>query len=83
MYEGNREGVRQSLDERPKAKSDDAFGELDDIFPALKKYRSEHNSDNLRKLMVEILEFCRAVYASTQSEADRKIYREFVKKLDI
>jgi hypothetical protein len=37
----------------------------------------------LQKLMVEILEFCRSVYASTQNEAERKIYRAFIQKLNI
>lgn len=56
-------------------------GELD-IFPALQKYKDEHNTANLQKLMVEILEFCRSVYASTQNEAERKIYHSMIEKLN-
>lgn len=53
-----------------------------DFFPALKKYKDEHNTANLQKLMVEILEFCRSVYASTRSEDERKIYYNFIEKLN-
>ena len=52
------------------------------IFPALQKYKDEHNIANLQKLMVEILEFCRSVYASTRSEDERKIYHNFIEKLN-
>ena len=64
--------------EKPK----DAYSEIVDIFPALQKYKDEHNAANLQKLMVEILEFCRSVYASTQNEADRKIYHSMIEKLN-
>ena len=53
-----------------------------DIFPALQKYKDEHNTANLQKLMVEILEFCRSVYASTRNEQERKIYRSMIEKLN-
>ena len=52
------------------------------FFPALQKYKDEHNTANLQKLMVEILEFCRSVYASTRSEDERKIYHNFIEKLN-
>jgi hypothetical protein len=63
-------------------KPKDAYSEIADIFPALKKYKDEHNTVNLQKLMVEISEFCRAVYASTRNEGERAIYRSFVEKLN-
>ena len=53
-----------------------------DFFPALRKYKEEHNTANLQKLMVEISEFCRSVYASTQNEAERKIYHSMIEKLN-
>ena len=53
-----------------------------DFFPTLQKYKDEHNTANLQKLMVEILEFCRSVYASTRSEDERKIYHNFIEKLN-
>lgn len=53
-----------------------------DIFPALHKYKTEHNTDNLKKLCVEIAEFCRAVYASTQNEQERRIYFDMLEKLN-
>ena len=41
-----------------------------------------HTTDNLKKLCVEIAQFCRAVYASTQNEAERKIYFDMLEKLN-
>lgn len=58
------------------------YREAIDIFPALHKYKTAHNTDNLKKLCVEIFEFCRAVYASTQNESERKIYRSMIEKLN-
>ena len=58
------------------------YREAIDIFPALHKYKNEHTTDNLKKLCVEIAEFCRAVYASTQNEAERKIYFDMLEKLN-
>ena len=52
------------------------------FLPALQKYKDAHNTANLQKLMVEILEFCRSVYASTRSEDERKIYHNFIEKLN-
>ena len=63
-------------------KQKDAYSEIADIFPALQKYKDEHNTANLQKLMVEILEFCRSVYASTRSEDERKIYHSMIEKLN-
>lgn len=57
------------------------YKEAMDIFPALHKYQTEHNSVNLQKLCVEIAEFCRAVYASTQNENERDIYYGMLEKL--
>ena len=69
-------------DSRPLEKTTDAYSEIADIFPALQKYKDEHNTANLQKLMVEILEFCRSVYASTQNEQERKIYHSMIEKLN-
>lgn len=57
------------------------YKEAMDIFPALHKYQTEHSSVNLQKLCVEIAEFCRAVYASTQNENERDIYFGMLEKL--
>jgi hypothetical protein len=57
------------------------YSEIADIFPALHAYKEEHNIINLQKLCVEVSEFCRSIYASTQNENERKIYREMTKKL--
>lgn len=58
------------------------YREAIDIFPALHKYKIEHTTDNLKKLCVEIAQFCRAIYASTQNEAERKIYFDMLEKLN-
>lgn len=58
------------------------YKEAMDIFPALHKYQTEHNLVNLQKLCVEIAEFCRAVYASTQNENERDIYYGMLEKLN-
>ena len=58
------------------------YREAIDIFPALYKYKIEHTTDNLKKLCVEIAQFCRAVYASTMNEQERKIYFDMLEKLN-
>ena len=58
------------------------YREAIDIFPALHKYKISHNTDNLQKLCVEIADFCRAIYASTQNETERKIYFDMLEKLN-
>ena len=63
-------------------KQKNSYSEITDIFPALQKYKDEHNAANLQKLMVEILEFCRSVYASTQNETERKVYHSMIEKLN-
>lgn len=92
MYESDRRSVSKTNsgvvkskeygDSRLPEKKKDAYSEIADIFPALQKYKDEHNTANLQKLMVEILEFCRSVYASTQNEEERKIYRSMIEKLN-
>ena len=67
---------------RSLEKTTDAYSEIADIFPALQKYKDEHSTANLQKLMVEILEFCRSVYASTRSEDERKIYHSMIEKMN-
>ena len=58
------------------------YREAIDIFPALHKYQAEHNTDNLKKLCVEISDFCSAVYASTRNEQERNIYFDMLEKLN-
>lgn len=60
----------------------DEYAEAVDIFPALHKYKKEHNTVNLQKLCAEISEFCRAIYASTQNDAERQVYAEMLLKLN-
>lgn len=57
------------------------YREAIDIFPALHKYKYEHNTENLKKLCVEIADFCKSVYASTQSESERKIFHNVLDKI--
>ena len=58
------------------------YREAIDIFPALHKYKYEHTTDNLKKLCVEIAQFCRAVYASTTNEQEHRIYFDMLEKLN-
>lgn len=60
----------------------DEYKEAIDIIPALHKYKSDHNITNLQKLCVEISDFCRAIYASTQNEQERNIYFNMLDKLN-
>ena len=57
------------------------YREAVDIFPALHKYKTEHNTDNLQKLCVEIADFCRAVYASTRTIEERQVIKKMLDKL--
>lgn len=58
------------------------YREAIDIFPALHKYKAVHNITNLQKLCVEIADFCRAIYASTESPQERQIYYAMLDKLN-
>ena len=57
------------------------YKEVVSIFPALHKYKTEHSITNLQKLCVEVSDFCRAIYSSTQNETERKIYYDMLEKL--
>lgn len=89
MYERTGKGLTQAnggvkskqIEDKPLGKQTNDNSGLD-IFPALRKYKDEHNTANLQKLMVEILEFCRSVYASTQNEAERQVYHSMIEKLN-
>lgn len=59
------------------------YREAIDIFPALHKYKTEHSTNNFKKLCVEIMEFCRAVYASTQNDEERRIFKNMLDKLNV
>lgn len=56
------------------------YKEAIDIFPALHKYQTEHDTANLQKLCVEIAEFCQKVYASTRNDDERNIYFAVLEK---
>lgn len=62
-------------------KTTDYYSDLKDLFPALQKYKTEHNTANLQKLCAEIKEFCKSVYASTKNEDERKIFFDMIDKL--
>ena len=77
----NGDAKSKEIEDKTLEKQTNDNSELD-IFPALQKYKDEHSTANLQKLMVEILEFCRSVYASTRNEQERKIYRSMIEKLN-
>ena len=60
----------------------DEYTEAIDIIPALHKYKADHNITNLQKLCVEITQFCRAVYSSTENEQERQIFNAMLDKLN-
>lgn len=81
MYEGIGKNVsQQEMQELEKQKR--IYSEIESIFPALQKYKAEHTKTNLQKLCVEIAEFCRSVYASTQNQEERDVYFAMLDKLN-
>jgi hypothetical protein len=58
------------------------YEEIVSIVPALHKYKADHNITNLQKLCVEIADFCRAIYASTENEQERQIFNAMLDKLN-
>ena len=80
MYESVGTNVsQQEMQELEKQKR--IYSEIESIFPALQKYKVEHTKTNLQKLCVEIAEFCKSVYASTQNQEEREIYFAMLDKL--
>ena len=51
------------------------------ILTALKNYKSDHTEINLQKLCNEVLSFCKAIYASTTNDKERKVYNNMVERL--
>ena len=91
MYESNRKSINNTRergvfvdkfeDNVTPTQIESEYKEAIDIFPALHKYKIEHSISNLQKLCVEISAFCRAVYASTQSEQERQVFNDMLDKL--
>ena len=80
MYESIGKNVnQQELHELENQKK--VYSEIESIFPALQKYKAEHTKTNLQKLCVEIAEFCKSVYASTQNQEEREVYYSMLDKL--
>lgn len=80
MYESIGKNVsQQEMQELEKQKR--IYSEIESIFPALQKYKAEHTKTNLQKLCVEIAEFCRSVYASTENQEEREVYYSMLDKL--
>lgn len=59
----------------------DQQDELVDIFPALSEYQTNHNEHTLKKLCLEIQEFCQSIYVTTTSREERQIYFDMVEKI--
>lgn len=58
--------------------SDESFSEL---LESAKKYKSEHTSQNLKKICNVIVDICAKLYASTSSENDRLIYIGMIQQI--
>ena len=89
MYEGNRESIKERdivmdkfEDNVTPTQLTEEYREVVSIIPALHKYKADHNITNLQKLCVEIADFCRAIYSSTQNEQERNIYFAMLDKLN-
>ena len=81
MYESIGKNVNeQEMQELENQKK--VYSEIASIFPALQKYKVEHTKANLQKLCVEIAEFCKSVYASTQNQEERDVYFAMLDKLN-
>lgn len=80
MYESIGKNVnQQELQKLENQKK--VYSEIESIFPALQKYKAEHTKTNLQKLCVEIAEFCKSVYASTENQEEREVYYAMLDKL--
>lgn len=80
MYESVGTNVnQQEMQELENQKK--VYSEIASIFPALQKYKADHTKTNLQKLCVEIAEFCKSVYASTQNQEEREVYYKMLDKL--
>lgn len=92
MYEGNRKSITDNErgviavdkfeDTVTPMQITKEYREAIDIFPALHKYKTDHNIENLQKLCVEISDFSRAVYASTRNNEERQVFRKMLDKLN-
>ena len=72
----------EQFEDRPTLEQiKEEYSEIVSFFPALHKYKTEHNTDNLQKLCVEVLDFCRAIYSSTQNDNERNIYKRVLGKI--
>ena len=69
-------------DEPTPKQIEEEYRGIVELFPALHKYKTEHSKENLQKLCVEIVDFCRAVYSSTTSPQERQIYFDMLDKLN-
>lgn len=49
---------------------------MENVSNALKEYQENHNEQTLEKLCFEVSEFCKAIYASTHTEQERKIFKK-------
>lgn len=57
------------------------YREAIDVFPALHKYKNDHTVLNLKKLCVEVVGFCRSIYASTRTPEERTVYFDVFDKI--
>lgn len=89
MYEGDRRSIKKEREFVMDKFEDNVtstqlmkeYEEIVSIVPALHKYKADHNITNLQKLCVEITDFCRAVYASTENEQERNVIKTAFKTL--
>ena len=66
-------------DEKLKPNTQDT--EASNIFPSLQIYKEEHSTLNFQRVCVDLIHFCKDLYASTQNEKERHIYSNTIDKL--
>ena len=54
---------------------------FEDIFPTLNEFSTEHSEHTLRKLCLEIQEFCLSIYSTLETEDEKKIFFEIINKV--
>ena len=52
----------------------------EELFPSYDEYMKIHSEHNLKKLCLEIQEFCMSIYATLESEEEKQIFFDAINK---
>lgn len=53
----------------------------EELFPTLTEFRQNHTEHNLKKLCLEVKEFCISIYSTLQNEEEKNIYKSMFQNL--